>query len=432
MTGTALALVPDPGRDVERRRTRVGATRPGLPAAPNPWQAAVSTWSQTLGQHSPAYAEGMLKHLGWFAGDHPDTDPRDVSTGMVGEWLTRQQWSTGTRRAVVVSLRRFYSWTVRAGLLERSPLAGVAVTPLRKPGPSRRVQPPAWLTPTGDFLDALRAGGRTDQTIRTREDHLLRFSADHADPWRVTPGDLARWLSREDWSPATKRAYRSTLRGFYSWAQRRGHVVTSPARDLDPVRQRRALPRPAPDAVVTAALSAADPRIGLALTLALFAGLRRAEIAGLHTRDIGQDSLRVLGKGGHERLVPIHPDLRTLLDSELANRRAAKPRPAGWPGQGPLPADGWLFPSSHRPEHHVTPRWLGTLLSRSLQPGWTAHTLRHRFATQAYHATRDLRAVQELLGHSKPDTTARYAAVPDSALNAAVHGVSLPVAAEGP
>ena len=53
------------------------------------------------------------------------------------------------------------------------------------------------------------------------------------------------------------------------------------------------------------------------------------------------------------------------------------------------------------------------------------HTLRHRFATTAYGVERDLRAVQELLGHSKPETTARYVAVPEGALRTAVAGVTV-------
>ena len=60
------------------------------------------------------------------------------------------------------------------------------------------------------------------------------------------------------------------------------------------------------------------------------------------------------------------------------------------------------------------------VLSQVLPPGWSAHSLRHAFASRAYAGTRDLRAVQTLLGHSKPETTARYTAVPDGALAAAV------------
>jgi len=47
------------------------------------------------------------------------------------------------------------------------------------------------------------------------------------------------------------------------------------------------------------------------------------------------------------------------------------------------------------------------------------HTLRHRYASRAYAGTRDLRAVQTLLGHSKPETTLRYTAIPDGGLQAA-------------
>jgi integrase/recombinase XerC len=64
-------------------------------------------------------------------------------------------------------------------------------------------------------------------------------------------------------------------------------------------------------------------------------------------------------------------------------------------------------------------------VARVLPEGFTTHSLRHRFATAAYGVERDLRAVQELLGHAKPETTARYAAVPDGALAAAVAGVGL-------
>lgn len=55
-----------------------------------------------------------------------------------------------------------------------------------------------------------------------------------------------------------------------------------------------------------------------------------------------------------------------------------------------------------------------------LPDGWTTHTLRHRFATVSYAGTRDLLAVQELLGHSRPETTRGYVQLPQDALRAAV------------
>ena len=68
----------------------------------------------------------------------------------------------------------------------------------------------------------------------------------------------------------------------------------------------------------------------------------------------------------------------------------------------------------------MTPAHIGKLVSAALPDGWTCHKLRHRCATVAYHATRDLRAVQELLGHAKPETTARYTQVPADAMRACV------------
>jgi integrase/recombinase XerC len=421
---THLALVTDNGSPTIDHRASRRRYRPGLPVDPqNTWTRLVNTWADTLTEESPAYRETRLKHLGWLAGDHADSflSPWRLSTSDLSAWLDQQRWSLSTRRGVVVSVRSFFAWGVRAGLCPSSPLSGVSVTPPRPPGPARMALPEAWDRPMSDYLTWLRAGARTSGTLTTRRNHLTSFAQVHAGPWTVTEGDLARWLSRGDWSPATKRGQRATLRSFYGWAERVGLVVDSPARDLDPVRQRRSLPRPTPADIAREALDAADDRVALALNLAMYAGLRRAEIAGLHTRDIGETSLRVLGKGGNERLVPMHPQLAALLREETERRRAGLDLGNGWGRQVP-PADGWLFPSTD-PSRHITPRWLGRLVSRTSADGWTAHTYRHRFATQAYAATRDLRAVQELLGHSKPETTARYAAVPDGALSAAVLGV---------
>ena len=69
---------------------------------------------------------------------------------------------------------------------------------------------------------------------------------------------------------------------------------------------------------------------------------------------------------------------------------------------------------------HLTPGHVGKLIGRALPDGVTAHMLRHRCATAAYAGTRDLRAVQELLGHARPETTAAYVATPGEAIRAAV------------
>ena len=112
-------------------------------------------------------------------------------------------------------------------------------------------------------------------------------------------------------------------------------------------------------------------------------------------------SLRVVGKGGHVRYVPLPPVLAGELHS--------------------LPR-GYAFPSPRG--GHLTPHHLAKIVTRHLPAGVSTHTLRHRCATVAYAGTRDLRAVQELLGHSRPETTAGYAYVPQNAVRAAMQAAA--------
>lgn len=249
----------------------------------------------------------------------------------------------------------------------------------------------------------LRAAGRPSTTIELRTYHVRRAMTElRSDPWSLTTEDLVTWLASKTWAAETRRSYRASLRAFYDWAQATGRRQDSPAALIPSVKPPRGLLRPTPERVYVEALLEADDRTRLMIQLAAQIGLRRGEIARVRRDDVEDDlvgyALRVVGKGGHERRVPLPADLaRQLLE-----------QPAGW-----------LFPSPAR-TGHLTPAHVGKLVSRVLPDGWTCHTLRHRCATVAYASTRDLRAVQELLGHAKPETTARYTQVPIDALRAAV------------
>ena len=249
----------------------------------------------------------------------------------------------------------------------------------------------------------MRAAGRPESTIGLRTYHVRRvMAAIETSPWELTTEQLVDYLAATGWAPETRRAYRASLRAFYAWARATGRRADSPADLIPPIRLPRAVPRPAPEDAFEMALRAAGPREWLMLQLAGVCGLRRGEIANVRREDVERDltgwSLRVKGKGGHVRMVPL-PD-------HVAARISACP-------------PGWLFPSPQRPGP-LTAAHVGVIVSRLLPEGWTCHTLRHRCATRAYVATRDLRAVQELLGHAKPETTARYTQVPVTSVRAAV------------
>jgi integrase len=252
----------------------------------------------------------------------------------------------------------------------------------------------------------MRTAGRPSTTINLRIYHLTRAARELLVPLdTASTDDLSEWLGAQAWLPSTRRSYRASLVLYFRFLQRSGLRPDNPAELLPTVSVPRGMPRPAPEPIYAAALDAADPRARLAMLLAGQCGLRRGEIARLHTHDLEQDlagyTLRVTGKGGHTRMVPLPDQDRAL---EFLLRRAEA---------------GWVFPSPAG--GHLTAEHMGRIVSRALPPGWTCHTLRHRFATTVYRNTRDIRATQELLGHRRPETTAIYTQVAPADLRSAVN-----------
>lgn len=248
----------------------------------------------------------------------------------------------------------------------------------------------------------MRAAGVPSTTQTLRLHHVRRVARGVGQrPSTLTFDHLAAWMGEQTWAPNTRRSYRASLRAFYTWATAVGYASHSPAHLLPAVSIPRAKPRPTPEVAFRMAMRSADERVRLAIMLAGVCGLRRGEVARARREDMEPDlvgqCLRVVGKGGHVRLVPLPDEVARVI---------ARCEP------------GWLFPSPHG--RHLTPHHLAKLVSAELPDGLTMHTLRHRCGTVAYAATRDLRAVQELLGHAKPETTAIYTEVPTDAVRAAV------------
>lgn len=239
------------------------------------------------------------------------------------------------------------------------------------------------------YCTYLVAIGRPPTTVGLRSWQLKHLAEIvQKAPAGVSQDDLLQvFATHTEWKPETRKSYRAAMRGFFDWAQRQGHLNDDPARDLPKFTVPRAAARPCPEQLYRAALARGDDRLALMLRLAAEAGLRRGEIAQVHARDlIDADSgpaLLVHGKGGKLRLVPITDSLYEAI--------AAR--------------GGWAFPSQRG--EHLTARTIGAMCSQALQPA-TVHQLRHRFATRAYRGSHNIRAVQELLGHSSIATTQRY------------------------
>lgn len=285
---------------------------------------------------------------------------------------------------------------------------------------------PDWAGALDAYSRYLAASGRRPLTIRQHTFHVGLFARTSGlQLGQVTEPDLLAYLGRPDWKPNTRKSARGHLRSFFGWAAGRGGLLdVDPAAELPTVRVPAGKPHPIGEAALQAALDRANDAQTLALLLGGYAGLRRSEIAAVHPRDLVDGLLRVPdGKGGRSRVVPAHPRLVAAIGAELQRRKAGT-MGSGFRYYGHRPdPTGWLLPGQ-QPGSHITAAGVGQMLGDLLGPGASAHGLRHRFATMAYRGTNDLRAVQELLGHSDPATTARYVALSDDSLVAAVRSIA--------
>ena len=253
-----------------------------------------------------------------------------------------------------------------------------------------------------DWLESYAASGAARGTIRVRRCHLLRLAA-RCDLLTVDAREVESFLSSHDrLRPASRKSMLESLRSFFRWALAMHKRADDPTAGLRRVRIGRGVPRPITEEALRQAIHDADEETTLMLLLGAYAGLRRAEIAAVHARDLDGLVLTVLGKGNVTRRIPVHP----MLAGRLCR------------------VTGWAFPSVRKPGEHVTPDYISDRLERVLPAPYTPHSLRHRFATAAYRGTRDIRAVQELLGHASPATTAIYTLIDEDALTAAVLAVA--------
>lgn len=224
---------------------------------------------------------------------------------------------------------------------------------------------------------------------------------------------------------ATRARQLAAIRGFLRFLAKR-HALQPVA--LAGLRGPR-LPRPVPRAISAEHAQALGHEVGLvhdtpraerpgfqaARDMALFTllygcGLRISEALALDIRDAplpGEDAaLRILGKGGKTRLVPVLPAVRMAMAAWLAHRPGAMPEEPLFLGARGKRLDPAIAQKSMRDYRRLA----------GLPEHATPHALRHSFATHLLGGGADLRAIQELLGHASLSTTQRYTAVDAAAL----------------
>jgi integrase/recombinase XerC len=226
---------------------------------------------------------------------------------------------------------------------------------------------------------------------------------------------LRRWLAHlgtRGYARATVSRKAAAIRSFYRYLAHRGIVESNPASQLSAPKVPTLLPavlKPGEAVALVEAPVGDDPylvRDRAILELLYAAGLRVSELCGLDVDDVDLDGqrVRVMGKGGREREVPVGDVAAAALAEYLGWARAAiAPQAAGEASP--------LFYNRRR--RRIGSRDVRSVLENYVKralPGRRAspHTLRHSFATHLMEGGADIRAVQELLGHASLATTQRY------------------------
>jgi len=203
----------------------------------------------------------------------------------------------------------------------------------------------------------------------------------------------------------------SALRGLFRFACREGTLASNPAASVRSPKQPTRLPRHLRPGEVETLLDAArgdDPlsHRDLALLELLYAsGLRVGELTGLDWDDLDLEArtVRVLGKGGKERMVPFGRPAAVALQEWLDSWEEVRGSSSGTEAPVFLNYRGGRL--SSRSVRRILDRHVN---SAALAAGVHPHTLRHTFATHLLEGGADLRTIQELLGHSSLSTTQRY------------------------
>lgn len=282
-----------------------------------------------------------------------------------------------------------------------------------------------------EFLEFLRLNRNLSaHTVRAYTADLNQFiifarrQLNHS----VRPEDLDHRLVRaflgelyeKSKSRSTSSRKLAAIRSFFRYLRREGHILHNPALLVSTPKLDRKIPVHLDFHDIEILLAAPDENTPLGrrdraiLELLYASGLRLSELVGLDLEDVNIDSrlVRVLGKGGKERIVPFNRSAAVALRRYLTDRRS-------------LRAHG-LERRVHDPEvtmnepfflNYVGRRLTGRSIDRLLRRyvaksitklGVSPHALRHSFATHLLERGADLRAIQEMLGHARVSTTQRY------------------------
>ena len=236
-------------------------------------------------------------------------------------------------------------------------------------------------------------------------------------PSAAAASDLLQLLERRvdaGYSPRSTARFVSVVKGFYKNLCATGQLTADPSAEISPPKMGQALPKTLTEDQIETLLAAPDIATPLGLRdramleLLYATGLRVSELVGLPVAGLNPRAgvVRVSGKGGKERLVPVGEtalhwvarylrDARAVIGGSAAHGSSADALFLSRRGRSLTRQTFW-----HAVKKHAR--------TAGIDPNVTPHTLRHAFATHLVNHGADLRAVQMMLGHSDLSTTQIY------------------------
>ncbi len=275
-----------------------------------------------------------------------------------------------------------------------------------------------------DFADALTS--LSDNTVAAYTSDLRSFAewcarSDLVDPAQVKRTTVRRYLAHlttRQFARRTIARKAAAIRRYYRWLITSGFADVDPTSGISVPAGQGRLPRVLDQRELSGLLDGSVPngepdwrrrRDDAVLELLYGSGLRVGELCGLQVSSLSLASgaANVWGKGSKERRIPVSEPAVRAIRSWLAIRGDVLPPDAG----------DILFGNERG--RALTPRDVRRIIDRRSPTPTHPHALRHTFATHLLDGGADLRAVQELLGHTDVATTQRYTHVSRERLSAA-------------
>ena len=282
---------------------------------------------------------------------------------------------------------------------------------------------PAWMQTVREWQLWQRARCHSAHTIAARSRRVVLFAEGvGVDPTTASADDVVGYLARTDVTSGTLATYHAHLKAWFTWLRLTGRRLDDPMLTVPAPRTPRRKPRPLTDDQLKRLLATPmRARTRMMVLLAAFQGLRVHEIAKMRGEDADLQAmqLRVVGKGGVDVTLPLHP---AVADAMTGPRKAN------------FPATGYWFTSyggnsSVRAGGPILARSVSNIVGKAMERAGIdggPHRLRHTYGTQLVQNGVNIRVVQELLRHASLQTTQIYTGVSFDQQAAALRTLTLP------